>query len=1296
MIKIMKAFNLAIFLFLSQSVIAGTITVNNGGIIKGSGTINSGILVNTGGSLTPGLSPGCLAVESVNLSTGAGLSTELGGTTPCNGYDQLQVTGTVTLGANFNLSSYNSYVVNGGETYTVLDNDNVDAINGTFNGLTEGSILTLGGKNLSISYVGGDGNDITLKALQDQSIYFATLSNKSYDDVDFLISATTTSSLSASFVSTTLSVCSVSGSTVTLVSTGNCSITASQSGNASYNAATDVVQSFAINNASQTISFAAISTKTYGDTAFDLSATSDSGLFVSYASTTPAICSVSGSTVTLNSTGNCSITASQLGDTNYNAATDVVQSFAINKANQTINFSPLQDKLLDDADFSVIANSTSSLLVSFTSSNTSVCNINGSLVSINAIGTCELIASQVGNENYLPAPNVVHYFTINDVDSDGDGLPNNIDTDDDNDGVLDVDDVFPLDAAETTDTDGDGIGNNADTDDDGDGIADVDDSEPLDPEQGDDIAPVFGDIESVIFEASGEITAITLVAPVVTDNSSINVTLESDLADSLALGEHVITWTATDNQGNSASAEQLVSIVDTTSPEFAEQADIVMNATGRLTNISNAVTSVAIDIVDGELTAVIVGESQYLSGAHQVEFSATDNSDNSQSMSVGVNILPEISASKKASVEAGGNYTLAINLSGDAPNYPVTVDYQLVQNDDVISQYNETINSGTQGQLTINVPKNALVTDTMSVLLTSTANAFIGNDSETKLTVIETNEAPQLSLTIYQASERVSIIDPTKGIVTIKAVVRDVNQLDNHDISWVENNNSFIDEAIDDDPATFELNPSGLGEEGATVTYPLDVEVIESNTTENLSVNHTLQLLIESPILLSINNDSDNDGIPDSEEGYTDIDGDGIADYLDNDSNITRLPIVAGGGSLQTSSGLAMSLGRLVLASVGSLSSGASLNMKEFANTVPAGSADTSDNHYTAISPVYNFVISNLANQGDSVSVVIPLEAETSVSEGTMYRKYNTSHGWYTFVEDEHNSIKSASTDEHGHCPDANDVIYTTGLTAGDNCVELTIEDGGPNDTDFNVNSEVEDPGVFVIEQQNHAPEIIMATSYQINENTELTFDASGTIDAEGDKLSFNWLQLSGSEVTLDDTDEVTLTFTSPEIQSDETLTFELTVDDGRDTATMLIEVLVNQVNKVPTISIDSHNESYDENSTVTLTSQGSDSDGDTLIYTWEQISGVAITFNDTTASGVSITLPSVNQDEVIELQFTVSDGSSSISTTTTLSITDIVEVITIIPPKKNSGGGSMVWLIVIVLFVSVSVRKYGLSSMSA
>jgi len=98
----------------------------------------------------------------------------------------------------------------------------------------------------------------------------------------------------------------------------------------------------------------------------------------------------------------------------------------------------------------------------------------------------------------------VQFYTIYDtginIDTDGDGTFDALDEDDDNDGTNDVGDAFPFDDAETLDSDGDGvgdnadvfpndntethdadgdgIGDNADTDDDNDGVLDVDDEYP--------------------------------------------------------------------------------------------------------------------------------------------------------------------------------------------------------------------------------------------------------------------------------------------------------------------------------------------------------------------------------------------------------------------------------------------------------------------------------------------------------------------------------------------------------------------------------------------------------------------------------------------------------------------------------------------------------------------------------------------------------------------------------------------------------------------------------------------------
>jgi len=86
-----------------------------------------------------------------------------------------------------------------------------------------------------------------------------------------------------------------------------------------------VPQSFTIAQANQTITFAALPNKTFGDGDFSISATASSGLTVSF--TASGQCTVTGTNVHLTSAGSCLITASQSGDANYNPATSVAQSF---------------------------------------------------------------------------------------------------------------------------------------------------------------------------------------------------------------------------------------------------------------------------------------------------------------------------------------------------------------------------------------------------------------------------------------------------------------------------------------------------------------------------------------------------------------------------------------------------------------------------------------------------------------------------------------------------------------------------------------------------------------------------------------------------------------------------------------------------------------------------------------------------------------------------------------------------------------------------------------------------------
>src|SRR5205085_2639373 len=100
-----------------------------------------------------------------------------------------------------------------------------------------------------------------------------------------------------------------------------------------YSLASQVTESVTAQKAGQTITFGALAGKTFGDPDFAVSATASSGLSLSFAAA--GNCSVSSNTVHLNGAGSCTITASQAGDSNYNAATSVDQSFTVARANQT-------------------------------------------------------------------------------------------------------------------------------------------------------------------------------------------------------------------------------------------------------------------------------------------------------------------------------------------------------------------------------------------------------------------------------------------------------------------------------------------------------------------------------------------------------------------------------------------------------------------------------------------------------------------------------------------------------------------------------------------------------------------------------------------------------------------------------------------------------------------------------------------------------------------------------------------------------------------------------------------------
>jgi hypothetical protein len=245
-----------------------------------------------------------------------------------------------------------------------------------------------------------------------QTISFSGLNDQQFGNPTVIVNATASSGLLVSLSSLTPSICSIINKTsIKLLNSGDCSIKASQSGNIDYLPAAAVTQQFSVHPAPQTINFPAIPAKTFGMTAFNLSASASSGLAVSFSSASPTICSVNGKSVKIIAAGNCLLIANQAGSKNYLSA-QIQQTVQINRAVQTIHFPAISQQKLTVKPLTVNASSSSGLNITLNTNSPSVCNVNGKLLNLLQTGICSLTASQAGNGNYWAASPVNQQFNI--------------------------------------------------------------------------------------------------------------------------------------------------------------------------------------------------------------------------------------------------------------------------------------------------------------------------------------------------------------------------------------------------------------------------------------------------------------------------------------------------------------------------------------------------------------------------------------------------------------------------------------------------------------------------------------------------------------------------------------------------------------------------------------------------------------------------------------------------------------------------------------------------------------------
>jgi arylsulfate sulfotransferase len=309
----------------------------------------------------------------------------------------------------------------------------------------------------------------------DQSISFDPVSDKTFGDAPFAVSATASSSLPVNFRIMS-GPANVSSNMITITGAGTVVLQAEQGGNANYNSAASVSQAFNVNKAQATITLSNLS-QMYDGTARSVTATTDpaglSGLSITYdGSTAEPVNAGSYQVVASLNNGNyhavdatgtlvvskaqASIKLSNLNQTydgtgrnvlattdpaglsgvsiTYDGSTsepvnvgsyqvvaslnngnyqaaDATGTLVVSKADQSLSFEPLSDKTYGDAPFNINASSTSGLPVHF-SILSGPATMSDDILTITGAGTVTVRASQAGDTNYQAAPDVDQSFTV--------------------------------------------------------------------------------------------------------------------------------------------------------------------------------------------------------------------------------------------------------------------------------------------------------------------------------------------------------------------------------------------------------------------------------------------------------------------------------------------------------------------------------------------------------------------------------------------------------------------------------------------------------------------------------------------------------------------------------------------------------------------------------------------------------------------------------------------------------------------------------------------------------------------
>ena len=154
----------------------------------------------------------------------------------------------------------------------------------------------------------------------------------------------------------------------------------------------------------------------------------------------------------------------------------------------------------------------------------------------------------------------------------------------------------------------------------------------------DETPPVVTPPADISVEATALRTAVALGSATTDDGSAVS---NDAPTNGFPLGITTVTWSATDAAGNTGTATQRVTVLDTTAPLLSVPEDVVVNATGALTQVVIGAAT-ATDLFGPVAIANNAPANGYPEGTSEVTWVATDANGNKASATQRVTVLPTV------------------------------------------------------------------------------------------------------------------------------------------------------------------------------------------------------------------------------------------------------------------------------------------------------------------------------------------------------------------------------------------------------------------------------------------------------------------------------------------------------------------------------------------------------------------------------------------------------------------------------------------------------------------------------